>query len=377
MDDEYHETKQRIADRQSFLQDGDFDMEEPIYVELPQDGDAVAPKNKIICTILLIIINVIVYWRCLGIDRYSATGGANYRDIIEGGEYGRLLSYMFLHSDLSHLYFNMIALFLFGKSVEEELGSFRMFLIYFTAGIGSGLCSVLLHHTISPDEWTNSIGASGAIYALVVSALLLAGKRISGSWIRSILIVAVYIVADISMTKTEGVDIFAHLGGAVIGFLITLLIVCFRRENKPEYFVMKVLGIALTVFFSLIAVQEANLGKVSAWSAERIQFIQEAHLNSIPDISFGEALEEFCSETAWKAFSTRKKKEIVEFNGRGRYQGGQREISVQFTVNMDDASYQITYLSLDEESQTNEEIVDFLREVFSVYGEKHGIAINR
>lgn len=354
------------------------DIEEIEDIEfLPYEE--IVPDNKIICTILLIAINVIVYWKCTDIPYYSKTGGANYRDIIEGGEYGRLLSHMFLHVDFTHLYYNMIALFLFGKAVEEELGSFKMFLIYFTAGIGSGLFSVYLHHMAEPDGWVNSIGASGAVYALVVAGCFVNIKYVIDSRVKAVLLAGAYIlvlVADIVLNKTAGVDFFAHLAGAVIGAVAVILIFCFQKERRSEAFIMKVLGIGLTLLFSLVAVQEAHLGEVPVWNAERIQFIQEAHLDSLSEISYGEALEEFCTETKWNAFFSKQNNEIVEFSGRCEYQGRQEEIEMQFTVDMEEESYQIIYLSLGEESQTKDETLDFLREIFTSYGENHGITVN-
>ena len=126
---------------------------------------------------------------------------------------------MFLHANFTHLYSNMIALFIFGEAVEKELGSFKLFLIYFTAGIGSGLYSVYLHHMADPNRWVNSIGASGAVYALMVSAFFIGIRHISGSRMKAVLALGVYIlimVAEIVLNKTAGVDFFAHLAGAVI-----------------------------------------------------------------------------------------------------------------------------------------------------------------
>lgn len=366
------------------LQNGDFDREEPIYVEesvyreFSSDEESV-PRNQIICTILLIAANVIIYLKCTGIENYSATGGANYRDIVEGGEYGRLLSSMFLHADFTHLYCNMIALFLFGRVVEEELGSFKMFLIYFLAGIGSGLFSVYLHHMVDPEGWTNSIGASGAVYALMVSSVFVSIKNISGSRVKAVLSLGFYILiiaGDIAVNQTEGVDFFAHLAGAVIGAVIALLIFCFQRERKAENFVMKVLGIGLTLCFSLVAVKEADLGGVPSWNAERIQFIQVEHLDGMPYISLGEALDDFCNETEWNAFVSENQREIVDFKGNCKYQNRQEDVHIQFILDMDEDSYQISYFALNEKPQTQEEMEDFFDEAFSAYGKGHGITMN-
>lgn len=366
------------------LQNGDFDREEPIYVEEPiyrklSSEEETGPHNQIICTILLIVVNVIIFWNCTGIENYAATGGANYRDVVEGGEYGRLLSSIFLHADFTHLYWNMIALFLFGRVVEEELGSFKMFLIYFIAGIGSGLFSVYLHHMVDPVGCTNSIGASGAVYALMVSSVFVSIRSMSGSRIRAVLALGFYILiiaGDIAVNWTEGVDFFAHLGGAVIGAVIALLIFCFQRERRAESFVMKVLGIGLTLCFSLLAAKEANLGGVPSWNADRIQFIQEAHLDDMPYISLGEALDGFCDETEWNAFQSDRQREIVEFEGSCEYQGKQKNVLIQFIIDMEEDSYQLSYFSLNEEPQTQEEMTDFFQEVFLTYGREHGITIN-
>lgn len=360
------------------LQYSDTDWQEPIYVELPQEeSEAPENNNMMICTILLIIINVLVFLQCQGIDNYTATGGANYRDIMEGREYGRLLSSMFLHIDFTHLYSNMIALFLFGKTVEKNFGSFKTFLIYFISGVGSGICSIFMHHMIAPDQWLNSVGASGAIYALIMSYLLIAGKRAGSSKLRSTCIIVIYLAVDIALTKSEAVDIFGHLGGAVTGLVITLILLCFQKEGKQEHIGMKAAGILLTVFFSLLAVQEAHLGEVPAWSAERIQFIQEMHLDDTPDISYGEALEEFCSDTSWKAFFSEKENEVVEFNGQCYYRGREEKIEIQFILNWEEEPYVISYFSLSGESQTTDEIYHFLDEVFSTYGKNHGITVER
>lgn len=324
------------------LQYGDLDWKEPIYVELPPDENTAPGNNIMICTILLVVINIIVFLQCKGIDNYTATGGANYRDIIQGREYGRLLSYMFLHLDFKHLYSNMIALFLFGKVVEEYFGSFKTFLLYFISGIGSGICSIIMHHMLAPNQYLNCVGASGAIYAFLVSYFLIIGKRAGSSVVKETVIIVIYMIADIAFTQSKAVDIFGHLGGAFIGLLMTLIIFCFQIERKKEHIGMKAAGILLTVFFSLIAVQEAHLGEVPAWSAERIQFIQGMHIDHLPDISFGEALEEFCSETTWTAFSSKQQKEIVEFNGQ---------------------------------SQTTDGIIDFFGNVFLDYGKNHGIIV--
>ena len=87
----------------------------------------------------------------------------------------QVFTYMFVHGDLSHLFFNMLALLIFGTAIEKAIGSKEFLLMYFVIGVCSGLFSLgvyygfgrfLMANQIQP--WTfyiSLIGASGAIYA--------------------------------------------------------------------------------------------------------------------------------------------------------------------------------------------------------------------
>jgi membrane associated rhomboid family serine protease len=143
----------------------------------------------------------------------------------------QLVTYQFLHGGLFHLLFNLFTLWMFGCDVERTLGSTRFLLYYLLAGVGAGLAHLLFNaHSFVPV-----IGASGAIYAVLVAFALFFPNRIVTLLLFFILPVnlkAKYLVAiflAISLFSgiestlfgiRDGVAHLAHLGGALTGFLL-------------------------------------------------------------------------------------------------------------------------------------------------------------
>src|SRR5947209_17494307 len=82
----------------------------------------------------------------------------------------QLVTYMFLHSLQSffHILFNMLALWMFGTPVEQTWGTRRFLQYYFLCGIGGGICVVLANYLFG-NPHTSTLGASGAIYGLLLA----------------------------------------------------------------------------------------------------------------------------------------------------------------------------------------------------------------
>lgn len=139
----------------------------------------------------------------------------------------QLASYMFLHgSGIWHILINMLVLWMFGCELEREWGSKAFLLYYFVCGIGAGLFHVLL----GIDSAIPVVGASGAIYGLLMAFGMLFPERMITFLIFFILPVQikakylVMIIAGISLFSgifdpNSGVAHFAHLGGMIVGFL--------------------------------------------------------------------------------------------------------------------------------------------------------------
>lgn len=144
----------------------------------------------------------------------------------------RFLTSIFLHGDISHLLYNLLALGLFGSILERLIGGRRFMLVFFATGIAANLVSVFFYDS--------SLGASGAIFG-VIGALIM---------IRPSLPVFVFglpmpiFVAGIIWAGGDIIGIFvpsnvanlAHLSGMVFG----LLIGAFYRvpQKRPVRYVM-------------------------------------------------------------------------------------------------------------------------------------------
>lgn len=81
----------------------------------------------------------------------------------------QLITYMFLHGSLWHILFNLYALWLFGHALEMVWGGRYFLAYYFFTGIGAGLTTVLVSLLTGQNHYSVSVGASGAIYGLLLA----------------------------------------------------------------------------------------------------------------------------------------------------------------------------------------------------------------
>lgn len=178
----------------------------------------------------------------------------------------QLFTYMFLHGGFTHLFFNMFALFMFGRTIEMTMGSARFLFYYITCGICAalvqmGVFAVYIHnlegllpsdvaHQVVNEGWqllqngynysnpdyatlnafvnTPMVGASGAIYGVLLAFgflfpnlpiyMIFFPVPIKAKWIVSgyFVLELVYGVSG----SADGVAHFAHIGGMIFGFLL-------------------------------------------------------------------------------------------------------------------------------------------------------------
>ena len=235
----------------------------------------------------LLIVNVVAFAAGLllpnGNDQLVTAGALWYP---ANGHFGlwQVVSYMFLHGSLGHIFFNMFALVSFGSILEREWGAARFLIFYFLCGVGAALIQTginwqefhslhdrlvesgltpsaiasLLEHgggQLPSDPATRAllvelygiyaaptIGASGAIYGLLVAfgclhpnaklALMFVPFPIAAKYfIPGLLLLDLF--SGVTGFSLFGASIahFAHLGGAAIGFLLMLL---WRKHRGPE-----------------------------------------------------------------------------------------------------------------------------------------------
>src|SRR5699024_11238379 len=87
-------------------------------------------------------------------------------------ELWQLISYMFLHAGLGHIFFNLFALWMFGQAIENFWGTRRFTIYYFLTGIGAAL----LHMIVGPGG-VPTLGASGAVYGILLAFGMMFPKR--------------------------------------------------------------------------------------------------------------------------------------------------------------------------------------------------------
>jgi membrane associated rhomboid family serine protease len=181
-----------------------------------------------IITILLIIVTVIVSYKgftnSIFFDKYKF----QVDKILLYRDYKRLVTSGFLHVSWMHLFFNMFSLYLFSGLVEGGLGPLYFLLIYFGSLIGGGLVSLLIHRRHGDYS---SVGASGAVWGVLFACVALyPSMSISlfplplsmPVWLYALLFVLFTIYAIRSKKNNIGNE--SHLGGAIVGMLLALII---------------------------------------------------------------------------------------------------------------------------------------------------------
>lgn len=166
--------------------------------------------------------------------------GANLDVLTKGGDYYRLVTSMFLHIGIWHLFVNMYSLYVLGKEVENTLGRRKYLIIYLLSGIAGSILSLAFNHNII------CAGASGAIFG-IMGAILYFGyyyRAYLGSTIINSILPVIILNLIIGFLDT-GIDNAAHIGGLVGGILLTMTLGIPDKSNK----VSKINGLILTIIY--------------------------------------------------------------------------------------------------------------------------------
>ena len=174
----------------------------------------------------------------------------------------QLVTYMFMHGGFTHLFFNMFALYMFGRVLEQVWGSKRFLIYYLVTGIGAALVQEVVQYiyfatqlsfyssvnigggVIVPmlqylNMWT-TVGASGSIYGILLAfAMMFPNERlfvipfpfpIKAKYF-VLIFGALELVTGLSPHVGDNVAHFAHLGGMLLGIILILI---WRKKNKID-----------------------------------------------------------------------------------------------------------------------------------------------
>ena len=152
-------------------------------------------------------------------------------DVIHGWIW-QMVTYMFLHAGLWHILFNMLALWMFGAQIEQDWG-YNLFLqFYFFCGIGAALVTIAVSFTglLQASPYTATVGASGAIFGLLLAFGVLHGNSEimlfpipflmkARYFVIGLIFVEVILTLSSARQPGESTAYMAHLGGLLFGYI--------------------------------------------------------------------------------------------------------------------------------------------------------------
>lgn len=140
----------------------------------------------------------------------------------------QFVTHMFMHGTFMHLFFNMFALWMFGNTLENLLGSKKFLIFYFVCGIGASICYLAVMSLGTPDLGMPMVGASGAIYGLLFAFGYLFPNLMVYIYflfpLKAKYFVAIYaaleLFSGLRNNPADNVAHFAHIGGMLFAFII-------------------------------------------------------------------------------------------------------------------------------------------------------------
>ena len=214
-------------------------------------------QNIHIATIIIIALNVIISLRGFKdisfFEKYKFNVAA-----IRKGEQVRMLSSGFLHADYNHLIFNMLTLYFFSGIVIAYLGVTQFILIYLASLL---LGSVLSFYFHKDEPFYSAVGASGAVMGILYAAILFIPNQnlylFFAIPIPARIFGAAYLLYSIYGMKNKigNIGHDAHVGGAIAGYLLTIIFAPYLLETS--LWIVVLLAFPIILLFILY-----KLGKI-------------------------------------------------------------------------------------------------------------------
>jgi membrane associated rhomboid family serine protease len=198
----------------------------------------------------LIIINVIVFVACIALqDKYTLPGYERFglQAVLAlwpiNDAYFRpyqVATHLFTHADIGHLFFNMFNLWMFGRILENVWGAKRFLNFYLVCGLAAAATHLAVQYFTGQSSF--AVGASGAVMGVMVGFAYLFPNTelmiiflpipIKAKWIVTAL-VAIDLFSGLGKFSGDNVAHFAHLGGALAGFIIVYY---WNKKNRKSLY---------------------------------------------------------------------------------------------------------------------------------------------
>lgn len=218
-------------------------------------------KNLILLNIIFFLAKLVMQQSGIDLDDWLAA----YYPLSDNFKSYQIISYMFMHGGFMHILFNMFGLYMFGSAVEQALGEKRYLILYFVSGIGAYLLFSLTNYwevqhliadygligedlemlqKLKPGQYypelqdlslmysTPMVGASGSLFGVLVAFAMLFPNALlmlifAPIPMKAKYFIPIFIVIELMMAlqnnSGDNVAHFAHLGGALVGFILLKL----------------------------------------------------------------------------------------------------------------------------------------------------------
>ncbi|MDQ0643571.1 rhomboid family intramembrane serine protease [Microbacterium murale] len=165
----------------------------------------------------------------------------------------RLITAALVHSGIWHIGLNMLALWMIGRSLEPMLGRWRFLALYVLGGIGGSVAVGIL----SPGSAT--VGASGAVFSLF-GALLVIGLHLGANMTGLFVLLGINLV--IGFIPGFNIAWQAHVGGAVVGALVGLIVLRTRKREQRVWQILLLIALAAVLLVAVFVIPPLLVGAV-------------------------------------------------------------------------------------------------------------------
>ena len=194
------------------------------------------PEYRPVITFVFLIINVIVFFieilsgGCEDTENMIRLGAGYTPYIMGNGEWFRLITPIFLHFGIEHIAGNSIALLAMGQYVERYYGRIKYVIIYMISGIAGNLLTLGVE--LLTGNYAVSVGASGAISGLFGAMIIFAIDKRTRKYfpISRVILALILMIAPGFGDAT--INNYAHMGGALAGFLLGFIFYLTRRKEE-------------------------------------------------------------------------------------------------------------------------------------------------
>lgn len=257
----------------------------------------------------------------------------------------------------------MISLGLYGSEVEEKIGSLKTIIIYIFSGFGGSIISMMSYNAIYYNSNINhySVGASGAIFGIIVASGILQAKEQGTNPAFALFGGIIYGGA----TFFVGVDIFGHIGGAVIGGIVTYVVTFGYWIPKKESKICIVISIILICIICCLGMFGKIIFENFGFENVYIKQVKDSTITGMGGITYRQAMDEYYKSGEWICFESDKGSTVVEYKTEKE--------SIQFVLYPETNTFEPSCYSLDNKGKTQEDLENKIYEVFTTYARNHNI----